>query len=37
MRCININRGWRFGRGLIDNNRRLTGELEERVVDLPHA
>ena len=36
MRCININRGWRFGRGLIDNNRRLTGELEERVVDLPH-
>ena len=36
MRCININRGWRFGHGLIDNNRRLTGELEERVVDLPH-
>lgn len=36
MRCININRGWRFGQGLIDNNRRLTGELEERAVDLPH-
>ena len=36
MRCININRGWRFGLGLIDNSRRLTGELEERVVDLPH-
>ena len=36
MRCININRGWRFGHGLIDNNRRLNGELEERVVDLPH-
>ena len=36
MRCININRGWRFGQGLIDGNRRLTGELNERVVDLPH-
>ena len=36
MRSININRGWRFGLGQIDNNRRLNGELNERVVDLPH-
>ena len=36
MRCININRDWRFGHGLVDGNRRLTGELNERVVDLPH-
>jgi len=36
MRSININRGWRFGHGQIDNSRRLMGELDERVVDLPH-
>ena len=36
MRSIDINRGWRFGHGLIDGNRRLTGELDEPIVDLPH-
>ena len=36
MRSIDINRGWHFGHGLTDNSRRLTGELKERVVDLPH-
>ena len=36
MRNISINRGWRFGHGLADAYKRLRGEAEERIVDLPH-
>ena len=36
MGSISINRGWRFGLGQIDGNKRLGGGLDERVVDLPH-
>ncbi len=36
MRSININRGWRFGHGTMDNVKRLNGQLDERLVDLPH-
>ena len=36
MRSMNINRGWQFGHGPMDNVKRLTGKLKERVVDLPH-
>ena len=36
MRIMDINRGWHFGHGLVDGRKRLMGELNERVVDLPH-
>ena len=36
MQIMNLNQGWFFGYGLIDNNRRVTGTLDERVVNLPH-
>ncbi|MDO4865217.1 MAG: glycoside hydrolase family 2 TIM barrel-domain containing protein [Clostridia bacterium] len=36
MRIGSINRGWRFGHGPMDNVGRLTGKLDERIVDLPH-
>lgn len=36
MRTMNLNPGWHFGHGLLDNAGRLAGELDERLVDLPH-
>ena len=36
MRNVNINRGWRFGLGAMNGVERLTGKLDERIVDLPH-
>ena len=36
MRKIDINRDWHFGHGLVDGAKRLTGKLDERLVNLPH-
>ena len=36
MQTINLNRGWRFGPGQADHLKRLTGEADERTVNLPH-
>ena len=36
MRSININRSWHFGLGPVNGFERVTGTLEERLVDLPH-
>ena len=36
MRTVNINRGWRFGLGPANAAKRLMGEADGRIVDLPH-
>ena len=36
MRSMKINRGWHFGMGQVDLGRRIRGEFDDRIVNLPH-